>query len=171
MVMGLAFLLVVSLTVTAAVTALGTAVGGAGVIMQLVSVLVSLAILSILFAALFKFLPDAKIAWRTVWVGAFTTAALFELGKFLLGLYLGQRKSGNSFGAASALAVILVWIYYAGVLVLLGAELTREWAAAHGHAIEPREGGVRVEREERTVPSTGEAGPATRAAARPLLLH
>jgi membrane protein len=97
-----------------------------------------------LFAAMLKFLPDAKIAWRSVWVGGLVTAVLFVIGKFAIGLYLGHSKPGDSFGAASAFAVILVWIYYAGIIVLLGAEFTQAWATAHGHEIVPKQGAIRT---------------------------
>src|SRR5436190_6782129 len=163
MVMGLAFLLVASLTITAAISALGKALGGAGVVMQTVNLLVSLAVLSVVFGAMFKFLPDATVGWRSVWVGAIATAFLFELGKFVIGLYLGRSHPGNAFGAASALAVILVWIYYAGMTVLFGAEFTQQFARSRGHGIEPKEGAVRVERRERIMhraenePKSGES--------------
>ncbi len=151
MVMGLAFLLVVSLAISALLGALGGAIGGAGVVMQIVNIVVSVALLALLFAAMFKFLPDALIAWRSVWIGGLATAILFEVGKFAIGLYLGHSNPGNAFGAASAFAVILVWIYYAGMLVLFGAEFTRNWADAHGHVVRPKHGAVRVEREERII--------------------
>jgi membrane protein len=148
MVMGLAFLLVVSLAVTAAISALGTALGGAGAVMLVVNLIVSIAILAVLFSAMFKFLPDAHIAWRSVWVGGLVTAVLFEIGKFVIGLYLGHSNPGSAFGAASAFAVILVWIYYAGVLVLFGAEFTEHYARTHGDSLRPKQGAVRIKREE-----------------------
>lgn len=147
MVMGLGFLLIVSLALTAALSALGGMLGN-GTVMQVLTLLLSIAILSLVFAALFKFLPDAIIAWRSVWVGGIVTAVLFEIGKFVLALYLGHSQPGNAFGAASALAVILVWIYYAGMLVLFGAEFTHQFAASRGHAIAPKKGAVRIERAE-----------------------
>jgi uncharacterized membrane protein YqjE len=121
------------------------------VVMQIVTLLASTAVLSVLFAAMFKFLPDAIVRWRSVWVGGVATAVLFELGKFGIGLYLGRSNPGNAFGAASALAVILVWIYYVGMLVLFGAEFTQHYAESRGHAVEPKKGAVRVEDEERIV--------------------
>jgi membrane protein len=151
MVMGLAFLLVVSLAVTAALSALGRRFGAANIVMQIVTTLVSMAVISVLFAAMFKFLPDATVRWRSVWVGGIATAVLFELGKLGIGLYLGRSNPGNAFGAASALAVILVWIYYVGMLVLFGAEFTQHYAEARGHAVEPKKGAVRVRDEERIV--------------------
>ena len=119
--------------------------------MQAISLLVSMTILAVLFAAMFKFLPDANVAWRSVWLGGAVTAFLFEIGKFVIGLYLGKSNPGNPFGAASALAVIFVWVYYAGILVLFGAEFTQHYAQAHGEAFGPKSGAVRIEREERIV--------------------
>lgn len=151
MVMGLAFLLVTSLAITAAIGAIAGALGGAGSVIQIVNLIVSVSVLSVLFASIFKFLPDAVVLWRSVWVGGFATAVLFEVGKFVLGLYLGRSNPGNAFGAASALAVILVWIYYAGMLVLLGAEFTQHYAQSRGHVIDPKSGAVRIERAEHIV--------------------
>jgi uncharacterized membrane protein YqjE len=142
--------------VTAALSALGRRFGAANVVMQTITTLVSMAVISVLFAAMFKFLPDAKVQWRSVWVGGVATAVLFELGKLVIGLYLGRSNPGNAFGAASALAVILVWIYYVGMIVLFGAEFTQHYAESRGHAVEPKKGAVRVQDEERIVrPGSG----------------
>jgi membrane protein len=149
MVAALAFLLVASLAVTAALSALATAVGTASVVMQIVNSVVSIGILAVLFAGMFRFLPDAIIGWRSVWIGGVATAVMLELGKFVIGLYLGHSRPGTPFGGASALAVILVWIYYAGMLVLLGAEFTENFANARGHGVRPKPGAVWVERENR----------------------
>ena len=135
MILGLGFLLVVSLAVSAALAALSAVVGREGIVMQTLGTVVSLAILGFIFAAIYKFLPDADVAWSDVWVGGMVTAMLLELGKLLLGLYLGAKNPGTAFGAASALAVILVWIYYSAMLVLLGAEFTQQFAARRGHVI------------------------------------
>jgi membrane protein len=145
-VVSLAFLLIVSLAVTAGIAALSRAIGGAGVVIQIVNTVLSLVTLSVLFAAMYKFVPDAIIEWRSVWAGAIATTVLLGAGKFVIGLYLGHSNPGNPFGAASALAVILVWIYYAGALVLAGAEFTQQYAAARGHGIQPKPGAVRVRR-------------------------
>jgi membrane protein len=153
MVLGLAFLLVASLAVTAAISAFGTAFGGSGVAMQIINILVSMAVLSVLFAAIFKFLPDAVIQWRSVWTGAIATAVLFEVGKFVIGLYLAHNNPANAFGAAKALGVIFVWIYYAGIILLFGAEFTQQYAKARGHGIRPKAGAIRFEREERVLGS------------------
>ena len=126
----IAFLLLVSLVVSAALSAfgdrLGAMLGGiSGTIMQIVQVVFSLAVVSILFATIFKILPDARIAWRDVWVGALFTTVLFVAGKFVIGFYLSRAEPGSSFGAAGALAVILIWVYYSAMIVFLGAEFTQ----------------------------------------------
>ena len=135
MILGLGFLLVVSLAVSTVLSALGDVIGNESVIMQVVGVLVSLSVLSVIFAAIFKYLPDVEVRLGDVWAGSLVTAVLLEVGKLLLGLYLGSRNPGSAFGVASALAVLLVWIYYAAMLVLLGAELTQQLAARRGHTI------------------------------------
>jgi membrane protein len=153
MVLGLGFLLAASLALSAAITAFAGVLGGSfpeGALHAL-DLVVSLVVLSALFAALFKFLPDAKVTWRDVLVGGFTTALLFVIGKFVIGLYLGHSKPGDSFGAASALAVLLVWVYYAGMIILFGAEFTQEWARVKGAGIEPKEGAIRVVEQQKVV--------------------
>lgn len=159
MVLGLGFLLAVSLALSAGIAALSDALGGgiAPVVMQGAELVVSFGVLVVLFAALFKILPDAEIAWRDVWVGATATALLFVLGKFIIGLYLGQSKPEDSFGAASALAVIFIWVYYAGMIVLFGAEFTQAWTTRRGGGARPEEGAVRVVEKEVRVPG-GPAG-------------
>ena len=122
--------------------------------MQVVNIVISIAILTVLFAAMFKFLPDAAIGWRSVWIGAIATAVLLEIGKFVIGFYLGHSNPVSAFGAASAFAVILVWIYYAGMLVLFGAEFTQHWAQSRGHGVRPKAGAVRIEHGERIVRDT-----------------
>jgi membrane protein len=147
MVLGIGFLLAVSLALTAGISAMGGALGGAvpEAVLHLVTFAVSFVVLSLLFAALFKFLPDAKVAWSDVWVGGAVTGLLFVIGKFALGIYLGRSKPGDAFGAASALAAMLVWAYYAGMILLLGAEFTQQWVKRRGTSgIEPKEGAVRV---------------------------
>jgi membrane protein len=154
MVLGIAFLLLVSLALSTALSAIGEYVfGGTGsVIAQALNFLLSFVVITLLFAAIFKVLPDAKVAWRDVWVGAVATAALFVIGKFLIGLYIGQSNPGSAFGAAGALAVLFVWIYYAAVILLLGAEFTQAWMRLHGREIEPQEGAVRVVETKRELP-------------------
>lgn len=147
MVLGLGFILAVSLGLTAGLSAAGNALGGGlpDVVMEVVNFVVSFVVLAVLFAAIFKVLPDAKVPWADVRVGGVVTALLFVVGKFVIGIYLGRSKPGDAFGAASALAVILVWTYYTGMIILLGAEFTQEWAAQHGHVVEPEKGAVRAD--------------------------
>ena len=138
MILTVAFLLLVSLAVTAVVAALGSAVlgdasgGVAHLVMQGANLVVSLAVMTLLFAAMFVVLPDTRVAWRDVWIGAGFTAVLFTLGKTLIGLYIGQANPGSAFGAAGSLALVLIWIYYSSLIVLIGAEFTQVYARRHG---------------------------------------
>jgi membrane protein len=153
MILSIAFLLLVSLVVSAALTAFGGALvsmlphGLSATLLQVLNQLLSLLVIAGLFAALFKVLPDARISWRDVRVGGAVTAVLFVLGKFLIGLYLGQSNPGKAFGAAGSLAVLLVWIYYSSMILLYGAEFTQVWADRRGKGIAPQRGAVRVVRE------------------------
>lgn len=128
----LGFLLLVSLVVSTALSALGTWFNGlvpaAQLFMQVTSFVVSLALIAVLFAAIYKVLPDTSLAWRDVVAGAIATAILFDIGKTLIGLYLGSSSVASSFGAAGALALVLLWIYYSSQIFLLGAEFTRAYA-------------------------------------------
>ncbi|HEX7240674.1 MAG TPA: YihY/virulence factor BrkB family protein [Longimicrobiaceae bacterium] len=156
MILGVAFLLLVSLALTAAISAMGGALGrvlpGLGEpVLHVINFTVTFVVITGLFATMFKVLPDAKIAWKDVWVGAVVTAVLFMVGKFAIGLYLGRSNPGQAFGAAASLAVILVWIYYASMILLFGAEFTQTWAVRRGSGIEPEEGAVRVVEEKRHV--------------------
>ena len=109
---------------------------------------VSLFVITLLFAAIFKILPDARIAWRDVWMGAFVTAILFVAGKFLIALYLGRSDPGEAYGAAGALALLLVWVYYSSMILFLGAEFTQAWTRRRGATIPPAAGARKVERSE-----------------------
>jgi membrane protein len=157
MVLAVAFFLLVSLAVSAALTAFGGALGGmlpegvSATLLQVVTQAVSLVVVVALFAAIFKVLPDARVAWRDVWVGAFATAVLFVVGKFLIGFYLGRANPGQAFGAAASLAVLFVWVYYSSMILLLGAEFTEAWANRKGSGIAPERGAVRVREEKRLV--------------------
>ena len=128
MVLAVGFLLLVSLLVSAAVAAFGeTALRGlsdAVVVLEGLNVLVSLVVVTLLFAMIFKVMPDAPVAWRDVWVGAVITAVLFTIGKSLIGLYLGRTSIGSPYGAAGSLVVMTVWVFYASMIVFFGAELT-----------------------------------------------
>lgn len=128
MVLAVGFLLLVSLVISAAVAAFHeTVLGGlsdVAIVLEGLNVLVSLVVVTLLFATIFKVLPDAPVAWRDVWVGALVTAALFTIGKSLIGLYLGRTSIGSPYGAAGSLVVMTVWVFYASLIVFLGAELT-----------------------------------------------
>jgi len=147
MVLGIAFILLVSLVVSALLQALGGIVSGwAGdtALMTLLYNLFSLSVLSVLFALMFKLLPDARIRWRDVWLGAGITAGLFTAGKFLIGLYLGKSSLAGSYGAAGSLVVFLIWVYYSTQILFVGAEFTRVWAEHHGGLIPPDADAKRV---------------------------
>lgn len=136
LVLGLAFLLLVSLIVSACLAVLGQWTGGLfpgwEFVLQALNTVVSLAIASVLFAMIFKFMPQIRIAWRDVWTGAIVTAVLFEIGKILIGLYVGKSSTISSLTAAGSLVVVLIWVYYATQIFLLGAEFTRVYATTHG---------------------------------------
>ena len=122
------FLLLVSLLLTAALSVLGRFWPGSEALLQAAGSLISFGGTAVLFAAMFKYMPDADLRWGDVWPGALLTAALFELGKFLIGFYIGKQGLETTFGAAASLVVVLIWVYYASQLVLLGAEFTRLYA-------------------------------------------
>ncbi|HYF38076.1 MAG TPA: YihY/virulence factor BrkB family protein [Gemmatimonadales bacterium] len=157
----LAFFLLISLVISAAVSGMGDRLGSvlpaglSGPVLGILNFVVSLAAITLLFAAMFKILPDAKISWRSVWVGAAVTAVLFVIGKFAIGFYLGQSNPGQAYGAAGSLAVLLLWIYYSSLIVLFGAEFTETWARERrGETIEPEPGAIRVRREKQRVESS-----------------
>jgi membrane protein len=105
--------------------------GGAG-LWQVINIVISLGVTAGLFAMLYKIVPDLKLAWRDVVVGAVATALLFSLGKFAIGMYLGKSAATSVFGAAGSLAVLFIWVYYSAQIVLFGAEFTQVWANAYG---------------------------------------
>jgi membrane protein len=154
MILAVAFLLIVSLAVSAVLSALGASMTTIPApALHAVDVTVSFGVITVLFATIFRFLPDAEIAWRHVWLGALVTAMLFVIGKFVIGFYLGRSAPGDAFGAAGALAVILVWVYYAGMILLFGAEFTQAWAEREGDRIRPENGAVHVEQREIVAPT------------------
>ena len=146
MVLAIAFLLMVSLAVSAILSAIGSRFTFLPApALHVADGLSSFLVMTLLFASIFKILPDAEVQWRDVWTGALVTSVLFVVGKVVLGLYLGQSSPGDPYGAASALAILLIWVYYAGMIVLFGAEFTQAWADRRGHAIRPEKGAVRIE--------------------------
>src|SRR5215216_2096545 len=139
MILGIGFLLLVSLVISAGLSAVQETIGNAipvsEILLQLVNLVISIGVITVLFALIFKFLPDAEIAWRDVWLGAFVTAILFSLGKFLIGIYLGNSSVTSSFGAAGSLVLLLVWIYYSAQILFFGAEFTQVYANNYGSRI------------------------------------
>jgi membrane protein len=135
-VLSLGFLLLVSLLVSTFLAAGSKYLAPylPEVMLQVLSSSVSLAFIALLFAMMFKWLPDAEVRWADVWIGALVTAVLFEVGKFGIGLYIGKQGLESSFGAAASLVVLLIWVYYSSQIVLLGAEFTRAYARRHGGA-------------------------------------
>ncbi|WP_119153919.1 YihY/virulence factor BrkB family protein [Caldimonas tepidiphila] len=135
MILGIGFLLIVSLVASAALAALGRwwgeRLGGWQVLASVLNLLVSYGLITVLFAMIYKMMPRVKIAWHDVWIGAAVTSLLFAVGKFLIGQYIGHSGIASGFGAAASLIVVLVWVYYSAQIFLLGAEFT--WVYAHRH--------------------------------------
>lgn len=141
LVIGVGFLLLVSLLVSAALSALNRYVGAMvpeiAVVWQGVNTLVSLGVVTVLFAMIYQFLPDVNLRLRDVWIGALVTAGLFNIGKYLIGLYLGTSGVASAYGAAGSVVVLLVWVYYSAQIVLLGAEFTRAYVEQFGGRPKP----------------------------------
>ena len=152
MVAGICFLLLVSLAVEALLKGFShyvqSVLAGGIMIAFVVYVVFDFAVVVLLFAMIFKFLPDVEIQWRDVWIGAVITAILFGMGKWLLGFYLGSGAAGSAYGAASSLITLLLWVYYSSQILLFGAEFTQVYAARAGRAFKPSEYAVRVETKE-----------------------
>lgn len=146
MVLGVGFILTVSLILSAllaaATTYLGDALPGSTLLWHLLEFGSSFLVICLLFAMLFKYLPDAAVEWRDVWVGAASTSALFSLGKYLIGLYLGRSSIASAYGAAGSLVVLLLWVYYAAQILYFGAELTRVYSEKYGSRAVVGEGTV-----------------------------
>ena len=155
MVGGVCFLLLVSLTIETLLKGLSAylknVMPGGDIVALALFLIFDLVVIVLLFAMIFRYLPDAKIAWRDVWVGATLTAVLFALGKFVLGLYLGSGAAGSAYGAASSLITLLLWIYYAAQILLFGAEFTQVYANTYGTRVEPTEHAVKVEITEKVI--------------------
>jgi membrane protein len=136
MILGIGFLMMVSLVFSAAIAALGKWWGpffsDLEIILGAVNFVFSFALATTVFAVLYKFMPRVKILWRDVWAGAALTALLFTIGKSLIGLYIGKSAISSGFGAAGSLVVVLVWVYYSAQIFLLGAEFTKVYSQAHG---------------------------------------
>ncbi|MBV9862900.1 MAG: YihY/virulence factor BrkB family protein [Alphaproteobacteria bacterium] len=187
LVMTLGFLMLASLAISAGLTALDTYLAGlfpaAHLLIAALNFAISLVLISVLFAAIYKILPDKDIEWRDVAVGAVVTALLFTIGKSLIGLYIGSSSTASSYGAAGALIVLLLWIYYTAQIFLMGAEFTRAYAERHGSmAAQPAAGsaattkptgrrGQMADRDPATTPPLGPDSLAEGAAATRRELH
>ena len=136
MVLGLGFLLLVSLVIDTAIAAMGKYAGnhlpGGEALWHIVELAFSFCVIAVLMAGIFRLLPDLKIEWRDVWLGAALTSLLFVLGKFALGIYFAKSAVGSSFGAAGSLVLVLLWVYYSAQILLFGAEFTQVYARSHG---------------------------------------
>ena len=144
------FLLLVSLLLSAALSFVGDSISNylpgsvSETFLQAVNFALSFVVITALFAAIFKYLPDAKVGWRDVAVGSVVTALLFVIGKSLIGIYLGSKNMESTYGAAGSLALLLTWIYYSAIIFLLGAEFTQAWAKNRGSGIKPSKFAVKV---------------------------
>ena len=151
MILGIAFLAMVSLLLSAGLAAFGDVLkqwlpsGFSAPLLEAMNAILSLAIFGILFATMHRFLPDAEISWPDAAVGGAMTAILFTVGKLLIGLYIGNSNVTSVYGAAGSLAVILLWTYYSSMILLLGAELTQVWSRHHGRVAPPEAGAMKVE--------------------------
>lgn len=134
LVISIGFLLLVSLVVSAAIAFVGENLfsGGATIVMRVLELVASVGVLTVLFAIIYKMLPSRRIPWGDVWVGAFVTAVLFTIGKYLIGLYLGKSAVTSQFGAAGTIVVAIFWVYYSAQIFFLGAEFTKEYSMSHG---------------------------------------
>jgi membrane protein len=152
MVGGVCFLLLVSLTLESVLKGFSHYIQGAlpgGIVIAMAAYWIfDLAVIILLFAIIFKFLPDAKIQWRDVWIGAAMTGIFFAIGKWALGLYLGSGSAASAYGAASSLITLLLWVYYSSQILLFGAEFTQVYASQAGRDIAPDEHAIRMETKE-----------------------
>jgi membrane protein len=152
LILAVGFLLLVSLVLSAALSALADWVAGnfsdsLNVVFKALDILFSFAIVTLLFASVYKFLPDAKISWKDVWIGALVTSALFVIAKFALGLYFGKSDPASTYGAAGSIILIMLWVSYAGLILLFGAEFTQVYANRYGKKIQPSDVAVSTEGE------------------------
>jgi membrane protein len=148
MILGIGFLLLVSLVMSAVLSALITyfsnALPGIDFIWQILNFLLSFAIITVVFGLIFKVLPDVKITWSDVLIGAILTSLLFSIGKFLLGQYLGNSTFGSAYGAAGSLVIIIAWVYYAAQILFFGAEFTQVYARRYGTNITPTKNAIPI---------------------------
>ncbi|KAM3107147.1 YihY/virulence factor BrkB family protein [Phormidesmis sp. 146-33] len=148
MVLVIGFLLLVSLVLSAILAGIsnlfGNFVPNLVIVGQLLNFVISFGVITMLIAAIYKFLPDVRVPWKNLWVGAGVTALLFNIGKFLLGLYLGSSSVGSTYGAAGSFVVVLIWVFYSAQILLFGAEFTQVYSKYRGTPIEPSKHAVHV---------------------------
>ena len=153
MVLGVGFLLLVSLVVSTALSALGDSLTGLlpgyEILLQVLSFLVSFGFITLLFALIFKYVPDAEIAWRDIWLGAAVTALLFTIGEWAIGFYLGNTDVASAYGAAGSLIILLLWVYYSAQILFFGAEFTQVYANQYGSRVVPADDAVPLTEEAR----------------------
>ncbi len=164
MVLGTAFLLLVSLVISTALKAAGGMIapgpGALAIVWDIVNVIVTFIIVTVLFALIYKVLPDATVGWRDVWIGAALTALLFTIGKYLLGMYLARSGTASGYGAAGSLVLILLWVYYSAQILLYGAAFTRAYADRYGSHVRPAPNAVAVTPEAQARQGQPQARPA-----------
>jgi membrane protein len=163
MVLTIGFLLLVSLVLTAGISALGKYVGNYlpafEAISQVLNFVVSFGVIAVLFAFIFKYMPDVRMPWKDVWVGAVITSLLFALGKLGLGMYLAKSTTADAFGAAGSLVVVLLWVYYSAQILFFGAEITQVYARQRGSKVVPtKHAKLKEPEDQRKEPSTTEQG-------------
>ena len=150
LILSIGFLMLASFVISAALSfftdQLHESFSGIAVILfKILDIVVSVGVITVLFALIYKYLPDAIIRWKDVWIGSFITAVLFVLGKFLIGWYLGFSDVGSAYGVAGSIIIILVWIYYSSLIVFFGAEYTQQYSKRFGAGIRPKDYAVRFE--------------------------
>ena len=153
-VLGIGFVLLLSLALSTAITVVGKYLGELlplpAYVFHVANFVVSFGVILVLFSMIYKLLPDVEIAWKDVWSGAAITSLLFVIGNYLITLYLSWSAMGSAYGAAGSLIVILVWVYYSAQVVFFGAEFTRAYADRYGSRIKPAEGAMAMTEQERT---------------------
>lgn len=146
LVLGTGFLLLASLVLSSVLSAIGsyfqTLLPGSNILWQILNFVIALAITTLLFAMLYKLIPDVEVAWSDVWIGALATALLFSIGRFLIGLYLVNSSTTSVYGAAGSLVIVLIWIYYSAQIIFFGAEFTQVYANKYGSHIVPSDNAV-----------------------------
>ncbi len=149
MVLVIGFLLLVSLVLSSVLAAVShvfnNLMPGLPILGQVINFIISFGVITVLFASIYKFLPDVKIPWKNLWVGAAVTAVLFNLGKLAIGLYLGNSSVGSTYGAAGSLVVVLIWVFYSAQILLIGAEFTQVYSKYRGTPIKPSKHAVPID--------------------------